>query len=111
MSGWILQLAMHADTSVSALYKKIWPKNFEGAFSLAFVHWLKFKPGIVPTREKETLQFLMNSEIFQKEFLDLGSKEHNVQDYFNIQSFYLWFKKVKRCIVCLGESLQIIVRL
>ncbi|CAH1100296.1 unnamed protein product [Psylliodes chrysocephalus] len=33
---------------------KIRPKNFEGASSFACVHWLRFQPSIVPTREKET---------------------------------------------------------
>ncbi|KAG5866940.1 hypothetical protein JTB14_010631 [Gonioctena quinquepunctata] len=45
-------------------------------------------PALYRRGKKKPLQFLMNSEIFQEAFLDLGSKEHNVQDSFNIiQSF------------------------
>jgi hypothetical protein len=69
---------------VSALYKKLGPKISEALPALHAFTGCDFNPALYRRGKKKPLQFLMSSEIFQKVFLDLGSKEHNVQDPFNI---------------------------
>lgn len=74
--------------NVSSLYKKLGPKISKALPALHAFTGCDFNPALYRRGKKKPLQFLMNSEIFQEAFLDLGSKEHNVQDSFNIiQSF------------------------
>lgn len=69
---------------VSALYKKLGPKISKALPALHAFTGCDFNPALYRRGKKKPLQFLMNSEIFQKAFQDLGSKEHNVQESFNI---------------------------
>lgn len=66
---------------ICALYKKLGPKMP--------VIGCDFNPALYRRGKKKPLHFLMNSEIFQNAFLDLGSKKHNVQDSFKIIAFNL----------------------
>lgn len=78
----------HRYIDVSALYKKLGPKISKALPALHAFTGCDFNPALYRRGKKKPLQFLMNSENFQEAFLGLGSKEHNVQDSFNIiQSF------------------------
>ena len=73
---------------VSALYNKLGPKISKALPGLHAFTGCDFNPALYRRGKKKPLQFLMTSETFQNAFLDLGSKEHNVQDSFHIiQSF------------------------
>ncbi|CAH1104293.1 unnamed protein product [Psylliodes chrysocephalus] len=73
---------------VYTLSKKLGPKISKALPALHAFTGCDFNPALYRHGKEKLLQFLMNSEIFQEAFLDLGSKEHNVQDSFNIiQSF------------------------
>lgn len=73
---------------VSALYSKLGPQISKALPALHAFTGCDFNPALYRRGKKKPLQYLLNSEIFQKAFLDLGSKDHNVQDSFNIiQSF------------------------
>lgn len=69
---------------VTALYKKIVSIISKALPALHVFTGCDFNPVLYQRRNGKPLKFVMNSEIFQKAFLDLGPKEHNVQDYFNI---------------------------
>ncbi|OWR51558.1 hypothetical protein KGM_211269B, partial [Danaus plexippus plexippus] len=78
----------HRCIDVSALYKKLGSKVSKALPALHAFTGCDFNPVLYRRGKKKPLQLLMNLEIFQEAFLDLGSKEHNVQDSFNIiQSF------------------------
>ncbi|CAH1115509.1 unnamed protein product [Psylliodes chrysocephalus] len=65
-------------------YKKLGPKISKALPALHAFTGCDFNPALYGRRKKKPLQFLMNLEIFQEAFLDLGSKEHHVQNSFNI---------------------------
>ncbi|XP_072389393.1 uncharacterized protein [Diabrotica undecimpunctata] len=73
---------------VSALYNKLGPKISKALPALHAFTGCDFNPAFYRRGKKKPLQILMSSETFQQAFLDLGSKEYNLQDSLNvIQSF------------------------
>lgn len=69
---------------VTALHKKIVSIISKALPALHAFTGCDFNPALYQRENRKPLKFVMNSEIFQKAFLDLRPKEHNVQDYFNI---------------------------
>ncbi|XP_077263749.1 uncharacterized protein LOC143898274 isoform X3 [Temnothorax americanus] len=73
---------------VSALSAKLGPIVSRALPALHALTGCDFNPAFYRRGKKKPLDILMNSEIFQKEFADLGSKDYNIDESFNIiQSF------------------------